>query len=57
MKYDVWTSVKVKNEEHPRAGQAGTVYATSPDNPEETAVRFDVDSAVVVVASADLQVL
>lgn len=57
MKYDVWTSVKVKNEEHPRAGQAGTVYATSPDHPEETAVRFDVDSAVVVVASADLQVL
>jgi len=57
MRYDVWTSVKVKNEEHPRAGQAGTVYATSPDHPDETAVRFDADSAVVVVDTADLQAL
>ena len=54
-RYDVWTSVKVKNEDHARAGQAGIVYANSPEHPEETAVRFDSDSAVVVVALADLE--
>jgi hypothetical protein len=54
MKLDVWTSVKVGNADHPRAAQAGTVYANHPDHPDETAVKFDADGAVVLVALADL---
>ncbi len=53
--FDVWALVKVKKEEHPRAGQAGTVYAVSPKHPDEVAVRFDADETVVLVAVADLQ--
>lgn len=55
--FEVWTSVKVKNPEHPRAGQAGVVHAVNPAKPEEVAVRFDDDGQVQLVATADLQVL
>lgn len=52
---EVWQSVKVKNENHPRAGQAGVVHAVDKDHPEEVAVRFDVDQQVQLVDVADLQ--
>lgn len=55
--FSVWTPVIVNNPDHPRHGQAGTVYATNPATPQEVAVRFDVDSIVVVVPVADLKAL
>jgi hypothetical protein len=54
MRYSIWQSVKVTNEEHARAGQAGTVHATSLKHPDEVVVKFDVDSTEEAVAVADL---
>lgn len=54
-RFSVWNPVQVVNEEHPRFGQAGTVFATNPATPDEVAVKFDVDSVVVVVPAADLK--
>ncbi len=56
-RFAVWTAVQVKNEEHPRVGQAGTVYDTNPDTPDEVAVKFDADAIVVIVPCADLKAL
>ena len=56
-RFSVWNAVQVSNEEHPRAGQAGVVFATNPATPDEVAVKFDVDSIVVVVPVADLKAL
>lgn len=53
-RFDLWTPVKVTNTDHPRADQAGYVYANSPKHPDDTGVCFDADSATVVVALADL---
>ena len=53
----VWTSVKVKNEGHPRFGQAGTVFATNPAHPDEVTVKFDVDGQTEAVQTADLVIL
>lgn len=56
-RFSVWTAVQVSNPEHPRAGQAGVVYATNPATPDEVAVRFDADSIVVLMAVTDLRAL
>ncbi len=55
--FSVWTSVKVKTENHERTGEAGTVHATNPAHPDEVAVKFDRDSEIVAVAVTDLQPL
>ena len=54
--HSVWTSVQVKNPDHPRAGQAGTVFAI-PADPDQVVVRFDPDMALEAVALADLVAL
>lgn len=54
--FSVWTSVQVKNPDHPRAGQAGTVYAL-PEDAGQVVVRFDADLALEAVAVADLVAL
>lgn len=61
------TAVKVSNPDHARAGQAGhTVGAPDADQRDASGlkaktpadlVRFDIDGATEVVASADLQPL
>lgn len=56
-RFSVWQSVQVSNPEHPRFGQAGSVQATTPNNVEEVAVRFDLDSVLVVLNVADLKAL
>lgn len=55
--YGVWTSVKVKTQGHEREGQAGTVYATTPDIKDEVQVRFDSDQTVMAVKLVDLEML
>ena len=56
-RFSVWDCVKVTGEDHPRLGQAGVVFATNPATPDEVAVKFDLDSVVVVVPAADLKPL
>lgn len=56
-RFSVWNAVQVSNDQNPRAGQAGTVFAVNPATPNEVAVRFDVDSVVVLVPVADLRAL
>lgn len=56
-RFSVWNQVKVSNQEHPRAGQAGVVHATHPDKPNECAVKFDDDGVVVVMTNTDLLAL
>ena len=56
--YQVWQSVKVKNPDHARADQAGSVFAVSPEqHPDEVVVKFDKDGMQESVAIADLQAL
>jgi hypothetical protein len=55
--FEVWNSVQVTNAEHPRHNEAGTVFAVDRAHPEEVAVRFDTDSQVQLVPSADLKLL
>lgn len=55
-RFSVWNPVIVQGD-HPRAGQAGTVFATNPDAPNEVAVKFDVDSVVVIVPNDNLKAL
>lgn len=56
--FSVWTSVKVKNEEHSRAGTAGSVHATNVEtHPDEVQVKFDADGTIESVLVADLQAL
>lgn len=50
-----WTPVKVKNEQHPRAGQAGTTKGEP--EPGKSLVTFDLDNATELVDDADLQAL
>ena len=57
MRFNIWQAVKVINEQHGRFGQAGTVYGTNPETPDQTAVKFDSDSIVAVIDNADLQAL
>lgn len=54
---NVWNQVKVKNPDHPRAGTAGVVMAVNPGQPEESAVKFDLDGITEVMLNADLEVL
>lgn len=56
-RFSVWNAVIVIGEEHPRKGQAGVVFATNPQTPEEVAVKFDADGIVVIVPVADLKAL
>lgn len=56
-RFSVWNNVQVKNEEHPRFGQAGPVFATNPAKPDEVAVKFDIDGVVLVVPCDDLKAL
>lgn len=58
---NIWQSVQVKaqksngsDSDHPRAGQAGVVFAINPEKPDEVGVRFDIDSVVELVQVADL---
>lgn len=55
--FNVWQSVKVKTEDHPRAGQAGTVQETNPNNKDEVIVKFDSDGHLVSISVNDLQAL
>jgi len=57
MRFDVWQSVKVTKEDHPRTGQAGTVHATSPAHPDEVQVKWDSDGTIESVSVDDLTVL
>lgn len=52
--FQVWQSVKVNNEQHPRVNQAGTVVATNPKHTDEVVVKFDADGQQEAVAVADL---
>ena len=50
----VWTAIKVTKEDHPRANQAGTVYATNAaEHPDDVVVKFD-DNTIESVQIADL---
>lgn len=55
--FPVWTAVQVSNPDHFRAGQAGSVQGTSPDHPDEVAVKFDVDGVTAIVKVSDLKQL
>ncbi|WP_422849585.1 hypothetical protein ACOYR4_11315 [Acidovorax sp. M14] len=57
MRFSIWQSVQVSNPEHPRFGQAGSVQGINPETPNEVAVKFDLDSIMVVVPVADLKAL
>lgn len=56
-RFSVWTAVVVIGEEHPRKGQAGVVHAINPAVTDEVAVKFDLDSVVVVMNVNDLKAL
>lgn len=54
--FNVWKSVSVTNPEHPRAGQAGTVFAVNAEtHPDEVTVKFDADGTLEAVKNADLK--
>lgn len=55
--FNIWQSVKVNAAGHPREGQAGTVQAINPKNPDVVGVRFDSDGVTESVAVADLLAL
>ena len=55
--FNVWQSVKVKTEGHPREGQAGVVHTVSPEHKDEVVVKFDTDSSLEAVNVNDLQAL
>jgi kynureninase len=56
--FNVWTSVKVSSETHPRTGQAGTVHAINQtEHPDEAVIRFDLDGTLEAVAISDLVAL
>lgn len=55
-RFSVWNPVIVSGE-HPRAGQAGVVHAINPATPDEVAVKFDLDSIVVVMDVSQLKAL
>lgn len=56
-RFSIWQPVKVITEGHPRFGQAGTVQGINPATPDEVAVKFDLDSIMVVINVNDLQAL
>lgn len=49
-----WDMVKVQKAKHKRDGEAGVVYMVTLEAPDEVAVRFDSDGAVLVCKIADL---
>lgn len=56
--FEIWTAVKVINEAHARAHQAGTVTMRNVANhPDEVVVKFDKDLTEESVSVADLQAL
>lgn len=56
--YPVWTSVLVKNENHPRFNTAGHVSATNADAyPDLCVVTFDTDGTAESVELVDLRAL
>ncbi len=56
--FQVWKAVQVKNPDHPRAGQAGTVFAVNQTtHPDAVVVIFDTDSTEESVKVADLAAL
>jgi hypothetical protein len=56
MRYSAWQPVIIKNEDHPRHGQAGTVHTVNPEKPDEVVVKFD-NGDIEVVKVTDLQAL
>lgn len=56
MRFNVWQSVKVLTEDHPHAGQAGTVHTVNPAHPDEVVVKFDSGDTEAVEVK-DLQAL
>lgn len=52
---NVWQSVKVKNADHPLAGEVGTVQTAEVGG--SVGVKFDHDGQTVQVSTDDLQVL
>ncbi len=54
----VWQPVKVTNQDHPRFGTAGYVFATNAEAfPDRVQVKFDLDNTVEDVLIADIQAL
>jgi hypothetical protein len=53
----VFVSVQVITEGHPRKGQAGHVIIVDPKKPDEVGVKFDVDGVIEAVAMSDLRQL
>lgn len=53
----VFVSVQVIAEDHPRKGQAGYVIVVDPTKPDEVGVKFDVDGVVEAVAQSALRQL
>ncbi len=56
--FDVWKAVQVVNTDHPRTGEAGTVFATNRvTHPDDVVVKFDIDGTTESVAVVDLKAL
>ncbi len=53
----VWQSVTVTDQDHPRAGQAGTVQENAREGASTVKVKFDVDGSIEAVKVEALQVL
>lgn len=54
--FEVWTSIKVTNPDHPRFQTAGTVNAQAKAG-EQVQVKFDLDGEVIDMDATDLQAL
>lgn len=55
--FQVWQSVKVTDQEHPRFDHAGVVFKDAMQGDETVRVKFDADGAVVDVPVAAIRVL
>lgn len=56
--FEVWTSVKVITEGHPRFNTAGTVQQVNKTaHPDAVVVKFDLDGTEEAVALVDLKAL
>ena len=56
--FSVWTPVKVRSEEHERAGEAGLVWKINRQKmPDHVVVKWDTDGTEESVAVADLSEL
>lgn len=56
-RFNVWDSVQPIADDHPRAGQAGTVHAIDPDKPDVVQVKWDLDGVIESVATESIRVL